>query len=117
MQNLSVLSLPPAYTLPVNEGKRLTVLRSYGILDAPAEAEFDALTRLATYICGSPIALISLLDGQRQWFLSKQGMAADQTAQNVSFCRYTIQRDELFEVTDVSLDERFNGNPLVTGPP
>ncbi len=117
MQNLSVLFLPPAYTLPASEEERLTVLRSYGILDTPAEAEFDALTRLAAYICGAPIALISLLDGQRQWFLSKQGMSADQKPQNISFCRYTIQRDELFEVTDASLDERFNGNPLVTGPP
>ncbi|MBD0258556.1 MAG: PAS domain S-box protein, partial [Cytophagales bacterium] len=117
MQNLFVLSLPSEYKLPANEEKRLTVLQSYGVLDTPAEAEFDALTRLAAYICGSPIALISLLDDQRQWFLSNQGMTADQTTRNISFCRYTIQRDELFEVPDASLDERFNGNPLVTGPP
>ncbi|HEX8531067.1 MAG TPA: PAS domain S-box protein, partial [Cytophagales bacterium] len=117
MQNLSVLSLPSEYNLPANEEKRLTVLRSYDVLDTPAEAEFDALTRLAAYICGSPIALVSLLDDQRQWFLSNQGMGADQTTKLISFCRYTIQRDELFEVSDASLDERFNGNPLVTGPP
>ncbi len=117
MQNLSVLSLTFEYNLPTNEEKRLTALQGYGVLDTPAEAEFDALTQLAAYICGSPIALISLLDGQRQWFLSNLGIAADQTPQHISFCRYTIQRDEVFEVTDASLDERFNGNPLVTGPP
>jgi len=117
MQNLSVLSLPLGHTLPADEENRLTVLHSYGVLDTPADAEYDALTRLAAYICGSPIALISLVDDHRQWFLSKQGMETGQTPRNVSFCRYTIQRDEVFEVTDASLDKRFNGNPLVTGSP
>ena len=117
MQNLSVLSLPLQHTLPAEEEKRLTVLHGYGILDTPADADYDALTKLAAYICGSPIALISLVDDHRQWFLSKQGMETGQTPKNISFCRYTIQRDEVFEVTDALLDERFNGNPLVTGPP
>jgi PAS domain S-box-containing protein len=116
MQNRSVRSLPLEHNLAANEEKRLTVLHSYGTLDAPIAAEFDALTRLAAYICGAPIALISLLDDQRQWFLSKQGMQGDKTPGNTSFCRYTIQRDELFEVPDALLDERFNGNPLVAGP-
>ncbi len=117
MQNPSVLFRPLKDNLPATEEKRLSILQGYGVLDTPEEAEFDALTRLAGYICGSPIALISLLDDRRQWFLSHQGMEATQTPRNVSFCRYTIQRDELFEVPDASLDERFNRNPLVTGSP
>lgn len=99
------------------EGLRLAVLRSYQVLDTPAEEEFDALTRLASYITGTPIALISLLDADRQWFKAKVGLAVGETPRNHAFCHYTIQGGQTLEVPDTHLDERFFNNPFVTGDP
>ncbi len=109
---------PPASaeTLPL-ERERQLALDSYHVLDTPAEKEFDALTRLACYIAGTPIALISLLDEGRQWFKSKVGLAVEQTPRSQAFCHYTIQGEGALEVLDALLDERFLNNPLVTGDP
>lgn len=100
-----------------DEQARLAALRRYEILDTPAEAEFDDLTRMASYICGAPIALISLVDGNRQWFKSEIGLGVSETTLDRSICRHAILGKELFIVPDTTLDDRFRDNPLVTGEP
>lgn len=100
-----------------DEAARLVALRSYSVLDTPAEPAFDDLTILASRICGTPIALISLVDAARQWFKSKVGLGADETPREVSFCGHAIQGDDLFEVPDSSIDPRFADNPLAVGAP
>ncbi len=117
MQIIPVLSLPEAARTLSYEEKRLKALRSYKLLETPAEAELDALTRLAAYICESPITLITLLDEEQLWFKSKQGIDADQIPGDISFCRFTTQANEVFEVPDALEDERFRNNSLVVGPP
>jgi GAF domain-containing protein len=98
-----------------DEEARLAALRRYEILDTPPEAEFDDLTRMASYICGAPIALISLVDRDRQWFKSEIGLGVSETTLDKSICRHAILGKELFVVPDTTQDRRFNSNPLVTG--
>ncbi|MFI5159461.1 MAG: PAS domain S-box protein, partial [Sphingobacteriales bacterium] len=104
-------------TAPDNENKRLTALNSYNVLDTLPEKEYDAITRLASYICQVPIALISLIDEDRQWFKSKFGLDADETPRADAFCNYTILDDEILEVNNALEDDRFKDNRLVTGAP
>jgi PAS domain S-box-containing protein len=103
--------------LPENEAERLVALHSLGILDTPPELAFDELSALAAYICQTPIALISLVDADRQWFKSKVGWAAAETSREVAFCAHTILQSDLLVVPDASADGRFANNPLVTSPP
>ncbi len=108
--------MTPAAPTP-NERERLAALERYQVLDTPAEAEFDDLTSLAAHICGTPIALISLVDAHRQWFKSKVGLDATETPRDVSFCGHCIQLPHLMEVPNAREDFLFHDNPLVTGEP
>jgi len=92
-------------------------LRNLNILDTPAEERFDRLTRLAKKSLGTEIALISLIDADRQWFKSATGLTASETGRAISFCGHAIHQGEIFHVPDATKDERFFDNPLVTGAP
>jgi len=102
---------------PFDEASRLATLRSLEILDTSPEERFDRLTRLAQHVFGVPIALVSLIDGHRQWFKSCQGLSVSETPRSISFCGHAILDDQVFIVPDTLLDPRFADNPLVTGAP
>jgi two-component system cell cycle sensor histidine kinase/response regulator CckA len=103
--------------LPNNEAARLETLYQYEILDTKTESGFDEIVRLAAYICGTPIALISLVDTDRQWFKSKLGIEATETPREEAFCSYTILETDILIVNDTLADERFSTSPLVTSEP
>jgi signal transduction histidine kinase/ActR/RegA family two-component response regulator len=107
----------PAAPLPPNEADRLAELKRYNILDTEREAQFDDLTFLAKQICQTPVALISLVDKDRQWFKSCFGIDACQTPREQAFCAYTILTPEQFIVTDATTDPRVSDNLLVLHPP
>lgn len=98
-----------------NEAARLAALRRYNILDTPTEESFDRVTRIVRSALQVPIAVVSLVDEDRQWFKSKQGLDTAETPRDISFCTHAIQHDAPFVVEDAHLDDRFAGNPLVTG--
>ncbi|HEY9815926.1 MAG TPA: GAF domain-containing protein [Candidatus Obscuribacterales bacterium] len=99
---------------PPNEATRLNTLRSLHILDTKPEERFDRITRIAKRLFGVPITLVSLIDAERQWFKSCQGLDICETPRDLSFCGHAILGDSLFVVPDALLDERFRDNPLVT---
>ena len=105
------------HPLLFNEVERLNALRRAQILDSAPEQAFDEITERAAEICGTPIALISLVDEKRQWFKSRQGTELTETPRDMAFCSHTIRQDELMIVPDALADERFRDNPLVTGEP
>jgi two-component system cell cycle sensor histidine kinase/response regulator CckA len=102
---------------PDSEKKRLKVLWQYEVLDTIPEEIFDELTELAARICESPIALISLVDEDRQWFKSKVGTSLNETSRDISFCAHAIKQSGLFIVPDATKEKRFANNPLVTSDP
>ena len=101
----------------MSDTRRLSALQKTGLLDTPAEARFDRLTRLASNALGTEIALISLIDQDRQWFKSKKGLDVSETPVEQAFCRHAIQSDDVMVVSNAAEDPRFAKNPLVTGDP
>ncbi len=97
-----------------DEEERLRALRNYDILDTPAEESFDRITRIARSIMQAPIATVSLVDRDREWFKSRQGLQMQESSRLISFCTHTIQRDEPLVVPDTLRDPRFRNNPHVT---
>ena len=103
--------------VPANEPERLAALRASGILDTAPERSFDQLAELAASICGTPVAVVSLIDSDRQWFKSKLGLSVTETSRDIAFCAHAIVQGDLFVVPDAAADQRFAGNPLVTSDP
>lgn len=103
--------------IPPDEQARLQALRSLGVLDTPPEERFDRLTRMAKRLFGVPIALVSLVDENRQWFKSCFGLDASETPRDLSFCGHAILGNELFVIPDALADERFADNPVVVNDP
>jgi anti-sigma regulatory factor (Ser/Thr protein kinase) len=107
----------PGKDVAADEGARLAALRRYRILDTDPERAFDDLALLASRVCGTPIALITLVDADRQWFKSRVGLSTTETSRSVSFCSHAIEQRELFVVPDAHQDQTFRNNPSVTGDP
>lgn len=103
--------------IPVDEIQRLETLRALRILESAPEERFDRLTRMAKRIFGVPISLVTLVDSERQWFKSKQGLEASETPRSISFCGHAILGEDIFIVPNALEDERFHDNPLVTEAP
>jgi diguanylate cyclase (GGDEF)-like protein len=103
--------------IPKDEARRLHALRSLGVLDTPPEERFDRFTRLARRTFKVPIALVSLVDADRQWFKSRQGLEARETPRDISFCGHAILGQQTLVVNDAHEDARFADNPLVTHAP
>ncbi len=103
--------------IPLNEVERIIDLRALEILDTPPEERFDRITRIAQRLFDVPIALVSLVDEDRQWFKSRLGLDAAETPRELSFCAHAILDDGILLVPDAHSDERFRDNPLVTGDP
>lgn len=107
----------PAYPLPADEELRLRDLERHGLLDSEADPHFDRIVQLAADIFDVPIALISLVDANRQWFLSRRGLEVCETPRQMAFCAHAIAADAVLVVPDALADERFRTNPLVQGDP
>jgi GAF domain-containing protein len=104
-------------TKPGNEEGRIVALEKYAILDTDPEQSFDDLTLLASFVCKTPIALISLVDEDRQWFKSRVGIDASETSRDIAFCSTAILQSDVFVIPDALNDERFRDNPLVVSDP
>jgi anti-sigma regulatory factor (Ser/Thr protein kinase) len=103
--------------MSAGEADRLAALRRYKILDTEPEQRFDDLALLASQICGTPMALISLVDHDRQWFKARVGVDVPQTSRDIAFCAHAIEQPGLFVVPDALQDARFRDNPLVRSEP
>lgn len=112
---------PVRMNLPISEtpdDKRVQKLRDYNVLDTPPELDFEELAQLVVQLCDVPMAVISFVDKERQWFKAKIGTELEETPRSISFCTHTIQliEDKVLVVNDALKDQRFAENPLVTGP-
>lgn len=111
---LRPMQTPP---IPADEAERLEALRGFAVLDTPAEAAFDRFTRLAARLFDVPMALVTLVDSERQWFKSAVGLGGTHTSRDASFCGHAILGEGVMEVRDAKEDVRFHDNPLVVGDP
>jgi GAF domain-containing protein len=107
----------PQPPIPPDEAERLETLKQYEILDTPSEQAFDDLTLLAAHICQTPVALVSLIDRDRQWFKSRVGIDVEETPRDLAFCAHAIAARETLIVPDTLDDERFARHPLVLDDP
>jgi len=107
----------PDYPIPADEEQRLRDLQRHGLLDTAADPHVQRIVDLTGSVLAMPIALVSLVDRQRQWFLAARGLAARETPREMAFCAHTIGGDGVLMVPDALEDERFSGNPLVQGEP
>lgn len=101
----------------MDEAGRLAALDEASILDSMPEQEFDDIVRIASLVCGTPMAVIGLIDRDRQWYKAKVGVVADQVSRELSFCAHTILQEQVLEVPDARADARFSDNPFVTTQP
>jgi GAF domain-containing protein len=106
-----------SFPKPADDASRLEFLADLAVLDTARDENLDRITELCRTIFGVPAAVVSLVDVDRQWFKSVQGLDVCETSRDVAFCNYTIMGDGIFEVVDASVDPRFSDNPLVTEPP
>ena len=106
-----------AAPIPDNDDDRVASLKAMNLLSTPREADLDRITRTAQKIFGTEMALVSLVDKERQWFKSRVGLDAPETPRDVSFCGHALHDEQTFVVEDATKDERFHDNPLVTGGP
>ena len=107
----------PEYPIPADEDQRLRDLQRYALLDTPADPHFERLVRLASAVLQMPIALVSLVDRDRQWFLARHGLDVEETPRRMAFCAHTIAGNDILVVPDALEDPRFQGNPLVLEAP
>ncbi|MGL6050670.1 MAG: GAF domain-containing protein [Aeromonas salmonicida] len=107
----------PEFPVPADEIQRQDTLASYGVLDTPSDEHLDRLVRLAAKLIHAPIALISLIDAKRQWFLARHGLEITETPRHMAFCAHAISSDKPLIIADAQLDPRFRTNPLVTSEP
>jgi GAF domain-containing protein len=111
------VGLQGAAEVGIRERIRVAALYSYGVLDTGPEVEFDIFVLEAAQLFQAPMATISLIDVDRQWFKARKGVDVGETERRISFCTHAIEGDSIFFVADASQDPRFADNPLVTGPP
>ena len=104
---------PPGW----KEADRLAVLRAYGILDSPTEAIFEDFVQIAAQVCDTPIAVVNFIDAERQWFAAEKGLGIRESALDISICAQAILQPDVLVIPDLTLDDRFDCNPLVTGEP
>ncbi len=106
-----------APTLQKDDASRVAAVEKYAILDTDPEQTFDDLTHLASFICKTPMAMVSIVDEKRQWFKSRVGIIDSETPRDIAFCSRAIQQSDLFIVPDALADDRFRNNPLVLSEP
>ena len=112
---LTTKAQPTAYPVPGNEEERLAALSSYDVLDTASEPSFEKITALAARLFEAPIALMTLMDRDREWFKAKIGIEMPELAREISFCTHALIENKPLVICDATKDERFRNNPLVTG--
>jgi diguanylate cyclase (GGDEF)-like protein len=112
---MTLVALP--YPIPLDEEQRLRDLRRYALLDAPSDPHLDRIVRLASEVLATQVALVSLIDQDRQWCLARRGLEVREIPRRLTFCAHAIIQNEVFVVADARVDDRFKFNPMVVGPP